>query len=171
MVHFANAHSTLEQKCQVASEVIAGFASVPVAYLRAISSPLLHHLAEIGNILGAAFEDGMTKTKYHSVRSVLLDLAKLLADLEVHLFCPSGTSKKLYTQVSRIDQFINAEPQSQLHQSVQGTNMRQIGLDNTELAQLHDQVSYNMSGEADASPQYHFPPDLLEDWTWALDFA
>jgi hypothetical protein len=45
MVLFTTENSTVDQKCQIASEVINGFASVPVAYLRAISSPLLHHLA------------------------------------------------------------------------------------------------------------------------------
>jgi hypothetical protein len=40
-------NSTVDQKCQIASEVISGFASVPVAYLRAISSPMFHHLAGI----------------------------------------------------------------------------------------------------------------------------
>ncbi|KAK4552050.1 hypothetical protein LTR86_010727 [Recurvomyces mirabilis] len=171
MVYFANSHSTLEQKCLVAGEVIAGFASVPVAYLRAISSPLLHHLAEIGSILGAAFEDGMTRATYHSVRSVLLDLAKLLADLEVYLFCPPGASKKLHTQVSRIDQFMNAELQLHTSRPVDVAIEGQAGPAARGPAISAGQALLPVPTADYSSPQYHFPPELLEDWTWALDFA
>lgn len=163
MVHLSNGQSTLEQKCQVASEVIAGFASVPMAYVRAISSPLLHHLGGIGTILGAAFQDGMTESAYTLIRSVLLDLATLLANLEVDLLCPSGTSEKLRLQVSRIDDYMTTQ-RIQL-----GTNNR----DRTgnALPQSPRHQSGDISLTMDDSPQYHFPPELFEDWSWAFDLT
>lgn len=167
MVHFTNDQSTLEQKCQVAGEVIAGFASVPVPYLRAMSSPLLHHLAGIGTILGAAFEQGMTESSYRRVRSVLLDLADLLATLEVDLYCPSETSHKLRTQVSRIDQFMSAQPVSNSLEGYTPHNHR-LSTSRNNLTASQPQA-INQSATTEKSPQYWFPPELFEDWSWALD--
>lgn len=167
MVHFTKDQSTLEQKCQVAGEVIAGFASVPVPYLRAMSSPLLHHLAGIGTILGAAFEKGMTESSYRMVRTVLLDLANLLTTLEANLYCPSETSNKLRTQVARIDEFMRTQPvvnsreQSAPYNDQTSTSHEsQIGSQSQAMGQLMT---------TNESPQYWFPPELFEDWSWALN--
>lgn len=163
MVHLNNEQSTLEQKCQVASEVIAGFASVPVAYLRAISSPLLHHLGGIGTILGATFEDGMTESAYILIRSVLLDLANLLANLEADMFCPSGTSEKLRSQVSRIDQYMG----TQCARENWLDYARENSLDMPSRSPLLQ--SQTQSTAMPDSLEYHFPPELFHDWSWAIN--
>ena len=41
MVLFTAEGATIEEKCQIASELLEGFAKVPVVYLRGISSPLV----------------------------------------------------------------------------------------------------------------------------------
>lgn len=202
MVHFTNDHSTLEQKCQVASEVIAGFAAVPVDYIRAMGSPLLHHLAAIGTILGAAFEDGLSETTYGNIRAVLLALANLLANLEVDLFCPSGASDKLRAQVSRIDAFMNTQrmwmttqfqgqPQVQTQQQnphqqqVAGMSTAVAAVDSGGIASqqgvsaaasggVHDQgqiQAFAGQGPLNQNMQFRFPPELLEDWSWAFNFT
>ncbi|KAI4742249.1 hypothetical protein E4T50_07323 [Aureobasidium sp. EXF-12298] len=167
MVLFTTENSTVDQKCQIASEVINGFASVPVAYLRAISSPLLHHLAGIGGIMGSAFEDGLTETSYRRVRSVLLDLANLLANLEVDLFCRQGTSDKLRAQVSRIDDFMK------IQRSVDSGTV--MGLTPWANQPTHPLASPGLHAHhqlelSHDSPQIHFPPSLFENWNWAFDF-
>lgn len=168
MVLFTTENSTVDQKCQIASEVINGFASVPVAYLRAISSPLLHHLAGIGSIMGSAFENGLTETSYRRVRSVLLDLANLLANLEVDLFCRQGTSDKLRAQVSRIDGFMK------IQRSVDSGNAGGLTpwvhqpnhmLASPGLHTHHQQLELHQD-----SPQIHFPAELFDDFSWNLDF-
>ncbi|THX73907.1 hypothetical protein D6C79_02143 [Aureobasidium pullulans] len=169
MVLFTTENSTVDQKCHIASEVINGFASVPVAYLRAISSPLFHHLAGIGSIMGSAFENGLTESSYRRVRSVLLDLANLLANLEVGLYCAAGTSDKLRTQVSRIDEFMK------IQRSVDAERLSPWAT-----TQVHGNAfaSPNVSAEqeqqqlmtSEESPQIHFPAELFENWSWAFDF-
>lgn len=168
MVLFTTENSTVDQKCQIASEVINGFASVPVAYLRAISSPLFHHLAGIGSIMGSAFESGLTESSYRRVRSVLLDLANLLANLEVDLYCAAGTSDKLRTQVSRIDEFMKIQRSVDAGGTTGGltpwTHQNEHGLLSPGLsAQQQLAMSEN-------SPQIHFPAELFENWSWAFDF-
>ena len=87
MVLFTTEGATIEQRCHIASELLDGFRKVPVAYLRAISSPLvrakqhvrnvgliirqLHHLAGIGSILGSVFEEPLSESSYFRVRTVL----------------------------------------------------------------------------------------------------
>src|SRR5690348_2025475 len=85
IILFTAAGATIEQRCQIASEVVDAFISIPVAYLRAISSPLLHHLAGIGTILGSVFEEPLSENDYLSVRSVLLSMAQLLDNLNLGL--------------------------------------------------------------------------------------
>ncbi|KAH0072777.1 hypothetical protein KCU60_g17014, partial [Aureobasidium melanogenum] len=166
-------NSTVDQKCQIASEVINGFASVPVAYLRAISSPLFHHLAGIGSIMGSAFENGLTESSYRRVRSVLLELANLLANLEVDLYCAAGTSDKLRAQVSRIDEFmkIQRSVDASGSSSASGLTPWTTHASDPELLSpggLHAQQQLaTMSGN---SPQIHFPAELFENWSWAFDF-
>lgn len=160
MVLFTTEHSTVDQKCQIASEVINGFARVPLAYLRAISAPLFHHLAGIGTILGSAFENGLSESSYRRVRSVLLDLANLLANLELDLYCPAGTSDKLRAQVSRVDEFMS-------HQRLRDATSAVWSQNNQPPA------SSTLAGDlatTEDSPPIQFPAELFEDWSWALDF-
>ncbi|KAG9885913.1 hypothetical protein KCU94_g17430, partial [Aureobasidium melanogenum] len=165
-------NSTVDQKCQIASEVINGFASVPVAYLRAISSPLFHHLAGIGSIMGSAFENGLTESSYRRVRSVLLDLANLLANLEVDMYCAAGTSDKLRAQVSRIDEFMKIQRSVDVSgSSAGGLTPWTTHASNPELLSpggLHP--AQQQLAMSENSPQIHFPAELFENWSWAFDF-
>lgn len=83
MVLFTVAGASIQDRCQIANEVISAFITIPVAYLQAISSPLMHHLGGIGAILGSVFEEPLSEADYDLVRSVLLALVQLLSNLEV----------------------------------------------------------------------------------------
>lgn len=71
MMLFTTEDGTIDQKCAIARELLAGFARVPVFFLRAISSPLLHQLAGIGSILGSAIEGPLSESSYIQIRDVL----------------------------------------------------------------------------------------------------
>ena len=165
MVLLTTENSNVDQKCQIASEVINGFARVPVAYLRAISAPLLHHLAGIGSILGSVFENGLTDSSYKRVRLVLLDLANLLANLEVDLYCKAGTSDSLRAQVSRIDEFMKV----QRSDNVTGVteSMSPWAPNGHTLPPQHPR-RHHLAAHED-SPQIQFPPELFENWSWSFD--
>ena len=71
MVLFTAEEATVAQKCAIARELLDDFATIPVFFLKAISSPLLHHLAGIGAILGSVIEGQLSLSEYFQVRTVL----------------------------------------------------------------------------------------------------
>lgn len=71
MVLFTAEDATIEQKCAIVQEFLAEFANIPIFFLKAISSPLLHHVAGIGAILGSVIEGQLSLTEYFQVRTVL----------------------------------------------------------------------------------------------------
>lgn len=175
MMLFTTKRSTTDEKCQIAREVISGFASVPNAYLRAISVPLLHHLAGIGSILGSAFEDGLSKTSYQMVRAVLLSLANLLANFEIDLCCPSGTADKLRSQVSRMDEYMSRQygyPQpvrSSVHSDTQLGVEDRVPTNTLYEATLTSPPTDQSLFYTGESPHVFFPDELFKDWSWTFD--
>lgn len=109
---FASGGGSIEERCKIASDVIDAFTRIPVTYLRAISSPLLHHLAGIGSILGSVFEEPISEDAYQQVRVVLLALAQLLENLE-HGVHSTTSAQRLRDLVARIDSYM----ENQRHQS------------------------------------------------------
>jgi hypothetical protein len=108
MMLFASGGGSLEDRCKIASEVIDAFSRIPVTYLRAISSPLLHHLAGIGSILGSVFEEPVSEIAYKQVRVVLLALAQLLENLE-HGIHATKSAQRLRDLVAQIDGYMNVQ--------------------------------------------------------------
>lgn len=71
MVLFTAEDATVEQKCAIAKELLSDFSKIPLFFLKAISSPLLHHLAGIGTILGSVIEGQLSLSEYFQLRTVL----------------------------------------------------------------------------------------------------
>ena len=71
MILFTSERATVLEKCAIAGNLLDAFARIPVFFLRAISSPLLHHLAGIGTILGSVMEGPLSESSYLQVRAVL----------------------------------------------------------------------------------------------------
>jgi hypothetical protein len=71
MVLFTSKDATVAEKCAIARDLLESFNKIPIAFLRAISSPLLHHVAGIGAILGSAIEGPISESSYRQVRDVL----------------------------------------------------------------------------------------------------
>jgi hypothetical protein len=187
---------SLNDRCQIASEVIDAFWSIPDAYQQAISAPLLHHLGGIGFILGGSAltlseQSGLEEGEwlYNRLRSVLLDLARLLSRLE-GLLTSADVSDRLEKQVARIDERIMAmrqqNPASARSMSVpiQGDNpvLQQApypqgqAYDETQpqQPQAYHQPALNgpeilgqMSGEVGGV--LSFPHDIFSDFTWAFN--
>lgn len=102
MILLASEQNTIEQRCQVVSEVVNAFMRIPISYLRAISSPLLHHLGGIGSILGGVLEEPLVGYQYQQVRTVLLSLAQLLENLDLGIHSIKS-AQKLRDLVIQID--------------------------------------------------------------------
>lgn len=63
----------------------------------------LHHLAQVGQMLGAAIQPPISAWRYLQVRNILLILTDFLEKIESTRISPSNLSVKLRTQMSEID--------------------------------------------------------------------
>ncbi|KAJ5825565.1 hypothetical protein N7474_002703 [Penicillium riverlandense] len=162
----------VERKCDVAGELLSVFSNVPVEYLKAISSPLLHHLGGIGYILGSVMEGNLCESSYIRVRTLLLEMANLLQRLETGLHRAAGAHERLRSQVDRIDAYMRT---SRLLDITAASNAMQVSDEKTELAvpspypQAALPVGTTTTAGFDQMPQFQLPPELLEDWPWSFD--
>lgn len=153
---FASGGGTIEERCKIASEVVDAFTRIPVAYLRAISSPLLHHLAGIGTILGSVLEEPLSDIAYQQVRVVLLSLAQLLENLD-HGIHSAINAQRLRDLVAQIDSYWN---QLQIYPKDDASSQ----IDST-----------NQNYHAPQHPNslrtipYQLTTSILEGWQWNLD--
>lgn len=190
MVLFSAGGATIEQRCQVASEVVAAFALVPVAYLRAISAPLLHRLAGIGSILAFVLEEPLSSSNYAQVRNVLLSMAQLLSTIDSGVNAAQDASERLRSLVRRIDDFMQGKGGRAFHNLTlnQNTEAHQAGPQDLREDRFTG-VSYSRDGTGhdgtnnfpnsatssapttSSNMNFQLPPELLDDWSWAFDFA
>ncbi len=172
MVLFSASGASVADRCQIASEVINAFMAVPVAYHQAISAPLLHHIGGIGDILGSVLGEPLTPADYACVRSTLLLMAQLLANLD-SVKSGTGAAERLRSQVAKIDEYMAAQQYSRGHprqhrQSI--SSQMSPGLQTGAM----DYPSYEtMSNGGDASglSPFQLPPEVVGDLDWLFDFA
>jgi hypothetical protein len=156
MMLFASGGGTIEERCRIASEVVDAFTRIPVAYLRAISSPLLHHLAGIGAILGSVLEEPLSDIAYQQVRVVLLSLAQLLENLD-HGIHSAISAQRLRNLVEQIDGHWN-----QLHIFTEG------GPD-SQLRPTDQDYQVSQHPDAPRTIPSQLTTNLFDDWPWTLD--
>ncbi|KAL0258757.1 hypothetical protein SLS55_006260 [Diplodia seriata] len=158
-------NADVEQKCNVAAELLSTFHRVPVPYMKAISTPLIYHLAGIGTILGSVMESPLSEASYQHVRSMLLSMADLLESLESGLYRTQGTSRGLRSQVDRIDEYMrmqrNAMPQTPFQNTIADLTAA-VPTQRTPLMP---------ASSLDTISQFQLPPELLEDWPWPSDLS
>ncbi|KAF2141328.1 uncharacterized protein K452DRAFT_298714 [Aplosporella prunicola CBS 121167] len=190
-------HADVDQKCQIAAELLATFQTVPIAYQKAISTPLIYHLAGIGTILGSVMESPLSEASYLKLRDMLLSMADLLENLESGLYRTQGTGRGLRAQVDRIDEYMRLQRNAVVTPSFQNTiadltaSVQQHHHQHQHHHHHHQQqnVTPFMTAAAAAAPAapnglhsapapvppeaYHFqlPPEILEDWPWPIDMA
>lgn len=167
MVLFTIKRSSVEEKCKVASEVIAVFANVPVAYLRAISSPLLHHLAGIGILLGSTIYEKLSESAYSHLRVVLLEFATLISNLEngMHYTVGKSHSEKLRVQLVTLDKYW-ADQRAQSRAQSPGA-LEEPGPSSQQRFDTENPSAFSYQADLDS---ISFPPELLEDWSSIFNF-
>ncbi|BCS23705.1 putative C6 transcription factor [Aspergillus puulaauensis] len=171
MVVSSNGDQGVDEKCDVAGQVLSVFSKVPVEYLKAISSPLLHHLAGIGYILGSVMEGSLSEASYKRVRTLLLEMADLLHRLESGLRRSTGTSERLRAQVSRIDEYMLSQrlattvPPAVPHTGIIKDDLVSPLYQQSNLTPIQAPIT----GIDDPIAQFQLPPELLNDWPWPFD--
>lgn len=141
----------LEKRCAVASDVLDTFHLVPREFQRAISTPLIYHIAGIGNILGSVMGGPLSERSYMRVRSVLVSMASLLESLEAFLRRRAGAGRSLTELVGRIDVYM--------------TERREAGRVDATVGAVE---GMQMGGDviSELSPLFQLPDELLQEWNW-----
>ena len=152
MLLFEPDDANIEQKCDVASRLLHMFARIPVEYLRAISSPLLHHLAGIGSILGSVIERPISEQSYLLVRAILIAMADLLENLESGMHNASPASESLKKHINRIDEYMAKHRSTELVSRPEMDNLKVETLDQQNLGATNF--------------QFQLPEEILQDWPW-----
>jgi len=163
MVLWSSGGGSIEERCKIASEVVDAFMSIPGGYLQAISSPLLHHLAGIGAVLGGVFEERLSESAYHQVRTVLLSLAQLLENLD-HGIHSSTSAQRLRDLVSQIDQHMASQMARTAIEAPDTMNSE------SPANMLTSSVHLLRSPEFELLPM-QFSMPFLQDWSWNFDFV
>jgi hypothetical protein len=182
----------VQLKCNVAAELLAVFQTIPTAYLRGISTPLIYHLAGIGTVLGSAMEGTLSEASYQKVKGMLLSIADLLERLESGLSRTANISEGLRKQVTRIDEYMRVQLratarsglQPQLNQ-VQSLNASRQSISqewqnaDIEIGNGTDNINITSKDHEGAEvagellngwlDEFQLPPELLEDWPWPLN--
>ncbi|KAJ5160165.1 uncharacterized protein N7482_007169 [Penicillium canariense] len=172
MVLLSREEIGVERKCDVAGEVLSVFSNVPVEYLKAISSPLLHHLGGIGYILGSVMEGSLSEASYTRVRTLLLEMADLLERLETGLHRASGAGERLRSQVDRIDGYMRTSVLLNLTAPSNATQIVNAKSDPAVPTSYTPGIpaAGTLPGAGlDQMSQFQLPPELLADWPWPLD--
>ncbi|KAK5074732.1 hypothetical protein LTR64_000937 [Lithohypha guttulata] len=175
MILFSSAGATIEDRCNVASEVVDAFMRIPVQYLQAMSSPLVHHLAAIGSILGSVCYEPLSESSHLQVRIVLLALAQLLENLD-HGIHSTACAEKLRKLVIRVDERMENQrhgingPIAQFHEN-SGSAGSPHPFSRSSSGDKSD-GSNSMSTGSAPSIDGVFPPsnEIFDDWPWNHDY-
>jgi hypothetical protein len=183
----------VQLKCNVAAELLAVFQTIPTAYLRGISTPLIYHLAGIGTILGSVMESPLSEAGYQKVKGMLLSIANLLERLESGLSRTADISKGLRTQVERIEEYMRNQlrPVSKPNVHVQPEQAQEAnsrtasvtqqqqhtdtvrGSDVIGIPHLLGMESFDTGAQEGLFPEwldeFQLPPELLEHWPWPFN--
>lgn len=155
----------VERKCDVANEVLQVFHTIPIPYLKAISSPLIYQLGSIGMVLGSVLEEALSQPVYERVRNALVLMADLLQNLESNLHRSAGAAEGLRVQVQKLDEYmqkrrggppLHSRAPEQRHgapQSASGVSSDPGG------SQPSAQDSFAM-------PDFQILPELRMEWPW-----
>lgn len=173
IVLLAAGGASIAERCQIVNEVIEAFVSVPVAYLQAISSPLMHHLGGIGTVLGSVVEEPLTEADSDCVRSVMLAMAQLLSNLE-RIHSSTNPSERIRAQVARIDEYMELQRNAANGQRQDLLPPVQQTLQTAPESAARLNFGSFEAPACDAAlviPPFQVPAAILGDFSWMFDFS
>jgi len=159
----------VDQKCDVVTEVLSVFHTIPREYLRGISMPLIYHLGHIGQVLASVIDEHLTDARYKRVRTCVLSLADLVETLEQGLSRAAGATVSLRNSVDKLDKYMQ-----QRSQAGQAAYMQQMSLQPSGQVRFTGQAGSMGQAEQGTGGQnndFQLPPELFGDWSWPPEFV
>ncbi|EED15577.1 C6 transcription factor, putative [Talaromyces stipitatus ATCC 10500] len=108
MVTFSVYHTTtLYEACQTVLELIDEISSIPIDYLRAMGLAMLQEISGFGHILSSFINEGLSKSDYYQLRTVMLCMSELLESLSSCMTSAMEASQRLRAYVEDIDRLLD----------------------------------------------------------------
>jgi len=159
----------VDRKCDVVTEVLSVFHTIPREYLRGISMPLIYHLGHIGQVLASVIDEHLTEARYQRVRTCVLSLADLVETLEQGLSRAAGATVRLRESVDKLDTYMQ-----QIARSNQQGHLQQMTLQPSP-AQVRFTGHHGVIGQQEqaglTNSDFQLPPELFGDWSWPPEFV
>ena len=169
IIIFSTAGGTgVDQKCDVVTEVLSVFHTIPREYLHAISTPLVYHLGHIGQVLASVIDPELTEQHYQRVRACLLSMADLLMSLEEGLSRAAGASQALRDSVDKLDKAMRGK--RRLPHPVPNSGMSPAAISTMQMSQAIYDIGQNNMAYSTPS-DFQLPPELFGDWSWPPDLG
>ncbi|KAK3372581.1 hypothetical protein B0H63DRAFT_485280 [Podospora didyma] len=175
------------KKCEVAQQVLSTFREVPLPFWRAISTPLIYHIASIGALLWSAMQGPLSDSSYQHVRTLLLEMADLLQNMEAFLISRNAGQgqQRLRDMVVKFDEWFKRRlethngdhvvpPIARSGSGGGGGVVFPVDEHSEEGSQGVSVAGGNGQGGGgmdDLSPQFQLPDELLQEWTWPADIS
>ncbi|KAK8865668.1 hypothetical protein IAR55_000813 [Kwoniella newhampshirensis] len=140
MVMAGMAEWSVEQRCTIAGELLDALSTVPALYIRASGATMIHHLAGVGHLLASIISSPISPSAYVHVRTVLLNMADLLATLEPQLKA-AGAAPSIRKHVERIDRYMLSATEASV---ARGSSVNARGL-NFAVSQAPNAYSFSAS--------------------------
>ncbi|KAJ5627469.1 hypothetical protein N7528_004896 [Penicillium herquei] len=94
---------SMHLRCAIASELLDELSAVPLEFFHSLSTGSLHHLAQVGQMLGDATQPPLSAWRYLQVRNILIILADFLEKIESTRISPPGLAVELRSKISQMD--------------------------------------------------------------------
>jgi len=161
MLSFTANDTTFHEACRTALELIEEISAIPLEIMRAMGLAMLQELSGLGHILSGFIKQGLPKSDYKHLRTVMLCMSELLENLASCLSAAAEASERLRAYVQEIDRFLDRS------QSLEPLEADVEGHDRGDGAFTHQPPpSYAATAE---DGEMVIPLELLQriPWDWA----
>ena len=159
--------NNVETKCEVANQLISVLSNIPMPFLKAIGTPLIYHLAGVGNILSSALEGPLCEINYRNLKVQILSMADLLESLEVNLHRITGVGRGMRQQLEKVDKYMDGHHRLHYPRPFQNT----VADLTTSTILAKTPLPPSTATQDPSLWEFQLPPELLEDWPWPSDFS
>ncbi|RSM10348.1 hypothetical protein CDV31_007224 [Fusarium ambrosium] len=110
MVLVSSGKPNIHLRCAAASELLDELSTIPIEFFYAMNTVSLHHLANVGHLLGNVTQSSLSAWSYLQIRNILIVLAEFLEKIEARRDPPPGLAIKLRSEIDHLDQRMKQNP-------------------------------------------------------------
>ncbi|RFU28611.1 hypothetical protein B7463_g7717, partial [Scytalidium lignicola] len=109
MLAFITADTSLNERCQVINELIEGLVAIPLAYLKAFGSPMVHELSGVGHLLGLTVSENTSIEICQEVMRLILCLSELFDGMAGSIKSAAEAGRRLRDLSTKLENKIQSQ--------------------------------------------------------------